>query len=118
MAASLIIAFAAVAPASATPPTDIEVNPHYRSLTTYCGWFAPPHVERAYWTVSLSGGGSGQYKVTVYWGDGSPSSTTYHNGSYDTHHDFICQRGEEDQSWSGWRSGGGTDYDYTTVNTF
>jgi hypothetical protein len=115
MAASLITAFAAVTPASAAPPTDIEAAPAFQDLF----WCPQVNSDRAFWTVYLSGGGSGQYKVTVSYGDGSPGSTTFHAGEYDTHHDYTCGGGGADdtynQTWAGWRSGGGTNYDYTEV---
>ena len=117
MAVGLILSMSlAVAPVSAGPPTEIDVSPYERFLVN-CGWGIPGSSETAYWTVDLYGGTSGTFNVVVYWGDGSPANTTYHTGSYDTHHLFQCGGGVDYQSWSAWRSGGGTGYDSTRVNT-
>jgi hypothetical protein len=101
---------------AASVPTEIEASPNPLWLNAQCAWHQ--YSDRAYWTVSLYGGTSGQYRVTVYYGDGSPGNTSYHSGSYDTHHDYLCNNGWLNQTWSAWRSGGGTGYDYTQVDTY
>ena len=106
----------AVAPVSAGSPTEIYVTPVYNILQECYGVFPPPS-DRAYWTVELWGGTSGNYQVTVYYGDGD-NSTTSHAGSYDTHHDYSCGHGDRSVHWSATRSGGGTGNYYTTVATF
>jgi len=113
---SLVLSMSlAVAPVSAGPPTEISVSPQFRDL-----FYCPGHAtDRAYWTVDLSGGTSGSYSVTVYYGDGSPGNWSAHTvPTYDTHHDFTCGRGWENQSWSASRGGGGTGRYYTTVYTW
>lgn len=96
----------------AGPPTEIGVTPDFQDLWAYCGNSAT-----AYWTVSLGGGLSGNYSVTVTYGDGT-YSTTPHPSTYDTHHVFYCGWGWVHQSWSASRSGGGTGHDYTDVETW
>ena len=95
----------AVAPVSAGSPTEIYVTPYTRDLRQCLA----PGNYRADWTVELWGGTSGNYQVTVYYGDGD-NSTTPHAGSYDTHHSYDCGQGWLAQQWSATRSGGGTGY--------
>jgi hypothetical protein len=103
------------APVLAGPPTEISVSPTTAYLNTYC----PYHLasERAYWTVSVWGGTSGNFQVSVNYGDGT-GNTSYHAASYDTHHDFDCGWSWVYQSWSASRSGGGTGHDQTSVYTW
>ena len=100
----------AVAPVSAGSPTEISVDPGEKDI-----WqCAAPGVRRVYWVVDLWGGTSGNYLVTVHYGDGTPGVSTYHpQGQYTTHYDFDCGQGSLRQDWSATRSGGGTGY-YTT----
>jgi hypothetical protein len=102
----------AVAPVSAGPPTEMDVSPYTRDLI---GCIVPG-VQRAYWTVSLWGGTSGNFSVTVHYGDGT-YNTSSHATSYDTHHDFGCSQGGLRQDWQASRGGGGTAYDTTYVLT-
>lgn len=105
----------AVAPVSAGPPTEIGVSPHTGYLNTYCEWAQPS--ERMYWTVGVWGGTTGSFMVTVYYGDGSPGNTSYHPGTYDTHHDFACGGNRTyGQTWSAARGGGGTGRDTSAVH--
>ena len=113
----------AVAPVSAGSPTEIFVSNDpqggsWQGLDA-CARINPPATGRAAWTVDLWGGTSGNYLVTVHYGDGTPGQSTYHpQGQYDTHYDFLCGHGQRNQSWSATRSGGGTGYDYSYVETY
>jgi hypothetical protein len=101
------------APVLAGPPTEISVSPQWRDLLD-CGGQT---TGRAYWTVSIWGGTSGNFGVTVYYGDGT-GNTSYHAASYDTHHDFACGTDKTyGQTWSASRSGGGTGHDTSAVHT-
>ena len=102
-----------VTPVSAGAPTEIGVTPPWRDLP-HCP--ADP-TDRAFWTVGLSGGTTGLYHVTVYFGDGSPGYSQDGPTSMDVHHDFACRSNRDFlQQWSASRSGGGTAHTTSAIH--
>lgn len=102
-------------PAAAAWPTEINATP-YSQIRDGC-----PYVS-ANWTVYLGGGASGPYAVSVSYGDGRSSPTTYTNVTSGISWGYTfatnCNQARDfHQYWTASRAGGGTGDDDSWVLT-
>jgi hypothetical protein len=107
------LGLAAAGPVAAYVPVELDVSPAYQ-IADGC-----PSVV-ANWSVSFYGGTSGSFTVTVHYGDGNSLTRQLAGGTYAWGHTFYimyCLHKDWYQSWSASRSGGGTDYASTQVES-